>query len=233
MRPKKLASKFIISPSTIRNYETKGLIPAAERSANGYRVYTNLHEAYLACIQAMAPAFGMEITTEVLNLLQQEKPYEALWVVRQQEVALYEEKARLKALIVDIRMYTKENQTRINEKCLTINEVSEVTQVPKSAIRYWEQAGYVTADRDPTNRYRVYSGSHLFKIRLLQLLQNSVYSEDTVHFKQMIASVEHTDLPQILNLAEHIRSYFDQIIESQMRGISYLYPLLRLTQAPE
>ncbi|TVX94679.1 MerR family transcriptional regulator [Paenibacillus agilis] len=232
MRPKKLASKFMISTSTLRNYEANGLIPPAVRSANGYRVYTDLHETYLACIQAMAPAFGMEVTTEVLNELHQGKPSEALWIVRAQEVALYAEKARLEKLIEDIRRYAKKSQIHLNDKWFTIKEVSEMTQVSKTAIRYWEQAGYVTADRDPTNRYRQYTGSHMLKIRLLQVLQNTVYSEDTVYFKQTIVSIDHTDFTRILKLAENIRSYFDTIIESQMRGISYLYPLLQLTKDP-
>ncbi|MBD8499590.1 MerR family transcriptional regulator [Paenibacillus arenosi] len=230
IRPKELASKYMISTSTLRNYEAKGLIPPAERSANGYRVYTDLHEAYLACIQAMAPAFGMEVTTEVLNLLHLEQPYDALWVVREQEVALYKEKTKVEKLIEDIQRYMKESPSVHNDNWFSINEVSEMTQVSKTAIRYWEHAGYVKPDRAPTNRYRQYSESHLLKIRLLQVLQNSVYSEETVHFKQAIALVEYTDLPRIVQLAENIRAYFSQIIESQMRGISFLYPLTQLTQ---
>ncbi len=95
MRPKKMAAKFRISASTIRNYEAKDLIPPAERSSNGYRIYTNQHTAYLSCIQAMAPAFGMEVTAEVLRCLHQDKPQDALWIIREKEVALYEEKEKL------------------------------------------------------------------------------------------------------------------------------------------
>ncbi|WP_028595023.1 MerR family transcriptional regulator [Paenibacillus assamensis] len=233
MRPKKLASTFMISTSTLRNYEAKGLIPPAERSANGYRVYTNLHETYLACIQAMAPAFGMEVTTEVLHSLHQAKPYDALWLVREREVALHEEKMRLDKLIEDIQRYTEGSPALHQEIRLSINEVSEITQVSKSAIRYWEQAGYVTADRDPTNHYRHYNRAHLLKIRLLQVLQNSVYSEDTVQLKQSIASAEHTDSSHLLQLAKNIRSYFNQLIEMQIRGIANLYSLMRLTQTPQ
>lgn len=227
MRPKQMAAKFKISASTIRNYEAIGLIPPAERSSNGYRIYTDQHEAYLSCIQAMAPAFGMEVTAEVLRCLHRGKPNDAMWIIRGKEVVLFEEKEKLDKLIQDIRIYANENKSAYAEKAFNINEASKLTQAPKSAIRYWEQMGYVRADRDPDNRYRQFNGSHLLKIRLIQTLQSSVYSEDTVHFRQAIVAAEHTDLQGILNVAENIRTYLDKVIESQICGISYLHHLIQ------
>lgn len=232
MRPKKMAATFMISASTLRNYEAKGLIPPAERSVNGYRNYTDLHATYLACIQAMAPAFGMEVTTEVLHYLRQDKTHGALWVIREKEVALYEDKEKLEKLIEDIRLQVNENAAPYTKERFTIHEVSELTHVPKSTIRYWEQAGYVTVYRDPQNRYRCYDGAHLLKVRLIQVLQNSVYSEETVKFKQSIATAEHTDLQMLMKIAEKIRTYQDKRIESQMCGISCLHKLIQLTKAP-
>ncbi|MBU7316214.1 MerR family DNA-binding transcriptional regulator [Paenibacillus sp. SM 69] len=232
MRPKKMAATFMISASTLRNYEAKGLIPPAERSVNGYRIYTDLHAAYLACIQAMAPAFGMEVTTEALHYLRQDKTHDALWVIREKEVALYEDKEKLEKLIEDIRRQLNENTSPYPMERFTINKVSELTRVPKSTIRYWEQAGYVIVNRDPENRYRCYDGAHLLKIRLIQMLQNTVYSEETVKFKQSIATAEHTDLQMLMKIAEKIRTYQDKRIESQMCGISCLYKLIQLAKAP-
>ncbi|WP_188889337.1 MerR family DNA-binding transcriptional regulator [Paenibacillus radicis (ex Gao et al. 2016)] len=231
MRPKKLAERFRISASTIRNYEAKGLIPPTERSPNGYRIYTDLHAAYLSCIQAMAQPFGMEVTAEVLRCLHQNKPQYAMWIIREKEIALYEEKEKLERLIEDIRVYSIESKAWCADKLFTIKEASELTQIPKSAIRYWDQAGYVRADRDPANHYRRYSGSHLLKIRLIQMLQSTVYSEETVNFRQSIAAVEHTDLQALVNVAENIRGYLDKILESQMRGILNLYELIQFTKA--
>ncbi|MFF2480441.1 MerR family DNA-binding transcriptional regulator [Paenibacillus sp. NPDC058071] len=231
MRPKKMAERFMISASTIRNYEAKGLIPPAERSSNGYRIYTDLHAAYLSCIQAMAQPFGMELTAEVLHCLHQNKPQNAMWIIREKEIVLYEEKEKLERLIEDIRIYSNEDKSPYAGEPFTIDEASELTQASTSAIRYWDRAGYVIADRDPANRYRQYSGSHLLKIRLIQMLQNSAYSEDTVNFRQSIAATEHTDLQGVMEVAENIRIYLDKILESQMRGISCLYELIQFTKA--
>lgn len=226
MHPKKMAAAFKISSSTLRNYEANGLIPPTQRSANGYRVYTGLHADYLECIQAMAPAFGMVTTTEVLHSVQRNEVHSALWTVREKEVALYEEKGKVERLIEDIRLQASGNQSSYAKERFTIGEVSELTKAPESAIRYWEQAGYVLADRDPANRYRLYGPAHLLKIGLMQALQSTVYSEDTVVLRQSIASADHADLPRILKLAEAIRSYLDKSVEAQMGGIASLHKLV-------
>ncbi|WP_054956810.1 MerR family DNA-binding transcriptional regulator [Paenibacillus dakarensis] len=232
MRPKKMAATFMISPSTLRNYEANGLIPPAGRSANGYRFYTDLHAAYLACIQAMAPAFGMEVTTEVLHYLQRDKMHNALWVIREKEVILYEDKVKLEKLIGDIRLLVKENTFPNAKERLTIKEVSEAMKIPKSTIRYWEHAGYVVADRDPENSYRFYNEGHLLKVGLLQVMQNFVYSEESVKYKRLIAAAEHGDLKCVMKLAENIRTHLDKRIESQVFGVSRLHHLMQLIKTP-
>lgn len=231
-RPKKMAATFMISASTLRNYEANGLIPPAERSANGYRYYTDLHAAYLACIQAMAPAFGMEVTTEVLHYLQRNKTHNALWVIREKEVVLFEDKEKLEKLIEDIRQRLNENTSPFAIVRFTIHEVSDLMKIPKSTIRYWEHAGYVIADRDPNNGYRYYDEGHLIKMRLIQVMQNFVYSQETVKYKHSIAAVEHGDLQSVMQLAENIRRYLDKRIEYQIGGTTRLYNLIQLIKAP-
>ncbi|WP_068775046.1 MerR family transcriptional regulator [Paenibacillus sp. FJAT-26967] len=227
IRPKKLANKFKICANTLRNYETKGLIPPAERSVNGYRMYTELHEAYLACIQALAPAFGMEVTTEVMHSLQKNELDDALWIIREREVMLHREKASLDQLVRELNLYTNENQTYDLNQRFRIHEVSRRTGIPKSAIRYWEKCGLFTAERDPDNEYRLYNEGHLLKIKMIQVLQNSVYSEETVSLKQLIAHVEIQNIMHAMKLVESIRIYQHKTIKLQMRGIYFLYRLIQ------
>lgn len=229
--PQKIAAKFMISPSTLRNYEAKGLIPPAERGVNGYRMFTERHEAYLACIQAMSPAFGMEVTTEALHRLREDKLHEALWIVKEKEVSLYEEKGKLVQLIQEMERYASANGASDTGEWFTIREAAARTGVPKSAIRYWEKAGLLAVQRDPANEYRRYRTPHLFVIRLLQVLQSAVYSETTVKLKQSIAAAEQTDIPQIQELAANILAFLDKVNASQIRGIAYLYRLIRMTKA--
>ncbi|MDQ0724919.1 DNA-binding transcriptional MerR regulator [Paenibacillus sp. W4I10] len=227
MRPKKLANKFMISASTLRNYEAKGLIPPAERSDNGYRMYTERHEAYLACIQAMAPAFGMEVTTEVLHGLQRNELDDALWVVREREVKLHQEKASLEQLVEELNSYADGGKVFDLNQRFRIHEVSRRTGVPKSAIRYWEKSGLFTTERNCDNKYRLYNEAHLLKIKMIQILQSSVYSEETVHLKQSIALLEFQNIEQVIKLAEQIRTYLNKTIKLQVRGLYFLHRLIR------
>ncbi|MEC0243592.1 MerR family transcriptional regulator [Paenibacillus dokdonensis] len=227
IRPKKLANKFMISANTLRNYEAKGLIPPAERSANGYRMYTERHEAYLACIQALAPGFGMEVTTIVLHGLQRNELDDALWIVREREVMLHREKASLDQLVRELNSYADGSQAYDLNQCFSIHEVSRRTGVPKSAIRYWEKSGLFTTERDPDNGYRLYNEAHLLKIKMIQVLQSSVYSEETVNLKQSIALLEFKNIEHAMKLAESIRTYLHKTIKLQMRGLYFLYRLIQ------
>lgn len=227
LRPKKMAATLMLSTGTLRNYEAKGLMPPAERSGNGYRFYTDLHAAYLACIQAMIPAFGMEMTTKALHDLQRDKTHAALWLIREQEIILYEVKKKLERLTEDIRLLGHGTTSPYAKESFTIHEVSALTKIPKSTIRYWERAGYVVADRDPENHYRLYQGSHLLKIRLLQLMQNFIYSEETVESKDMIAAAEPGELPGMLKAAEKIGTELDKRLESQFHGLSRFHHLVQ------
>ncbi|MEC0206570.1 MerR family transcriptional regulator [Paenibacillus lautus] len=228
-RPKRLAEKYGLSSSTLRNYEAKGLIPPADRSSNGYRMYTERHEAYLACIQAMAAAFGMEVTSEVMHCLGRNESDDALWIVRDREVMLHREKVSLDQLVRELKSCSEGSRDNDSNQYFSIHEVSRRTGAPKSAIRYWEQSGLFTAKRDPDNGYRLYNESHLFKIRMIQVLQSSVYSEETVNLKQSIARLELENIEQAMKLSESIQAYLHKTIKLQARALYFLYRLIQTT----
>jgi len=225
LRPKKTAEKFKMSASTLRNYEAKGLIPPAERSPNGYRKYTLQHEMYLACIQAMAPAFGMEVTTGVLHSLLQGEWDKALWIVREKEVILYEEKKKIEQLKTELEQYFYTGRGFSNAKRFSIHDVSLQTGVQKTAIRYWEKDGFFTAERNPENDYRLYNETDLVKVKFIQILQNCVYSEDSVALKQSIKMLDQYNVEEISKLADQVLTYLNKTIRSQMQAMA---PLCRL-----
>jgi DNA-binding transcriptional MerR regulator len=92
LRPAEIANQLGISTSSLRNYEAKGIVPPANRASNGYRVYTKEHAAYFACIVAMSPGFGMEITSAVLTHLQRRELGPALWLINDAQAATHEDK---------------------------------------------------------------------------------------------------------------------------------------------
>lgn len=57
LRPIDIAKKLDVGTSAMRHYEEWGIVPPAKRKPSGYRVYTEVHEAYFLCIRANVPWF--------------------------------------------------------------------------------------------------------------------------------------------------------------------------------
>jgi len=231
LRPKKTAEKFNMSASTLRNYEAKGLIPPSARSANGYRIFSERHEAYLACIQAMSVAFGMEVTTAVLLHLQHKEWDKALWIVRKKEVIFYEEKEKLVALLRELERYADGSKPLDRERLIGIHEASFKTGAPKTAIRYWEKEGMLTVGRNPGNGYRLYDEAGLFKIRLIQALQSCVYSEETAALKRSLKSIDPYRIEEVISCARRLSHHFNKTLMTQMKALGRLCTVMEMEQA--
>ncbi|RDK01019.1 MerR family transcriptional regulator [Paraburkholderia lacunae] len=68
MRIGELAEKTGLAPSAIRFYEQSGLLPAPERSANGYRVYSEMAIGRLRMLQlAQKLGFPLDNLREALG----------------------------------------------------------------------------------------------------------------------------------------------------------------------
>jgi DNA-binding transcriptional MerR regulator len=225
-RPIDIARKLHISTSALRNYEAQGIVPPTKRLSNGYRIYTEEHIAYFECIQAMAPGFGMEVTSEVLRKIQLNDIHAAFWLVKEKEASLYRDK-KVTESTLQILQSQKCDLSKENE-WMTIGEVSEQTRIPRTAIRHWEKIGLITASRDMANGYRKFNGSQLRKILLIRSLRTSVYSLDVVHLKQAIEELDHDNVENAITIAIDTLKYLDKISEVQLRGAHYLYTLCRL-----
>jgi len=64
-----LAQAGHISVQQVRNYEANGLIPKAQRSPSGYRVYTQQHLAALKAVQSMVRVYGEPRTSAIMQAL--------------------------------------------------------------------------------------------------------------------------------------------------------------------
>lgn len=233
MRPIDIARKLNVSTSALRNYEEKGLVPPAHRSASGYRKYTEEHVAYFECIQAMSPGFGMEATTEVLQLIQAGQVDAAFWRVNEIQTNLQQDKQMgIRNLQVLTDAGATENKAEFgnNDEWMTIGEVSARTGLPSSTIRHWEKVGLITSSRDDQNGYRKFNRSHIQKIMLLRTLRPAVYSLTVVELKEAIAQMNACDIEEARKIATDTLRYLDHINREQMRGVHSLYQLCRIVQ---
>ncbi|MFS0558685.1 MerR family DNA-binding transcriptional regulator [Brevibacillus sp. 179-C9.3 HS] len=233
MRPIDIARKLKISTSALRNYEEKGLVPPACRSASGYRMYTKEHVAYFECIQAMSPGFGMEATTEVLRLIQAGQVDAALWRVNEIQTNLQQDKqlaVRNMQMLTDTGATVDKAESGNSDEWMTIGEVSALTALPSSTIRHWEKVGLITSFRDEQNGYRKFNRSHIQKIMLLRTLRPAVYSLSVIELKEAIAQMNASDVEEARKIASDTLRYLDHMNRVQMCGVHSLYQLCRILQ---
>src|SRR5258708_32333952 len=69
LRTSDLALDGHISVQQVRNYEANGLIPQAQRSPSGYRLYTQQHLAALKAVQSMVRGYGWPRTSAIMQAL--------------------------------------------------------------------------------------------------------------------------------------------------------------------
>lgn len=227
LRPIDIAKKLDVGTSALRHYEEWGIVPKAIRKANGYRVYTEVHEAYFQCIRAMYPGFGMGTVRRVMPLLQKNKYIEALWEVNQVQAELFERKQQaLDAVSIlspnNIQDFMKKQQ----KKYYSIGEVEDKLHVAATTLRHWEKEGLITPERNPENGYRLYTGEDMRRILIIKTVQSSVYLLDTV--RDILDKIQHHSLTDARKIVIDALDYMDYQIEQQLRGAYYLYRLIDL-----
>ena len=229
IRPIDIANKLGISTSALRHYESWGIVPPVERAANGYRIYTEEHVAYFACIRAMAPGYGIQLASRVMLLLQRREAEEALWIVNEAQAALHQEKniAEQTMRILDNKELDDiELKLPKKRKLLSIGEVAEQTGVPASAIRHWEKEGLLTPPRDQDNGYRRFSPAQVRQVLLIRTLRIAIYSLDTV--KQVMKQLDENNVENARKIVKESLFYLSQRNHDQIRGAHYLYALCKL-----
>ncbi|MFD4395040.1 TioE family transcriptional regulator [Kitasatospora sp. NPDC058478] len=69
MRPSDLARGHGLSAQAVRNYERDGFLPPAERTATGYRIYTEVHAAALDAYRSLVAAYGHATGGRIMTAL--------------------------------------------------------------------------------------------------------------------------------------------------------------------
>ena len=67
MRPVDLAREHGLSTQAVRNYEEAGILPPADRTVHGHRVYTPRHAQALRAFLALVPGHGHRTATAIMQ----------------------------------------------------------------------------------------------------------------------------------------------------------------------
>ncbi|WP_259392119.1 MerR family DNA-binding transcriptional regulator [Paenibacillus thiaminolyticus] len=133
MRPIDAARRLKLSTSALRNHEAQGIIPPALRAPNGYRKYTDEHLAYLECIAAMAAGYGMEVTSDVMQLLRARDTASALWLMNEVQALLHRDRCLAEEAIRRFELEER-GASDPDSEGMTIGEVAAETGVPRPTL---------------------------------------------------------------------------------------------------
>ncbi|MFF4397357.1 TioE family transcriptional regulator [Streptomyces sp. NPDC001480] len=173
LRPVDLARGHGLSTQAIRNYEEAGILPAADRTPHGYRVYTSLHAAALRAFLALVPGHGHRTATSIMRAVNEDAIEEALRLMDESHAQLLDDRRTLQAVESALRDL---GPTTASEPGDTfIGPLAGKLGLRPATLRKWERAGLVRPRRDPRTGYRVYDDADVRDARLAHQLRRGGY----------------------------------------------------------
>ncbi|MDX2560785.1 TioE family transcriptional regulator [Streptomyces sp. TX20-6-3] len=175
LRPVDLAREHGLSTQAIRNYEEAGALPAAARSASGYRGYTSLHAAALRAFLALLPGHGHRTATAIMRAVNEGAAEEAFRLIDESHALLLDDRRTLRAVENALRDLEPTAATATEPGgapgVTFIGPLAERLGIRPATLRAWERAGLVRPRRDPLTGYRVYDEADVRDARLVHQLR--------------------------------------------------------------
>jgi len=228
VRPIDIARKLGLSTTTIRTYEEMGLIPPVNRSASGYRTYTEEHVAYFICVREMVPGFNMTIISEALQAVMAHQTASAYWIVNKVQADLRKEKTIADNIIKHLYHGNGLKKT-YPQTVLTINDISKETGIPATTLRYWDKVGLISAARSEENNYRIFTAEHIQQALAIYALKLSAMTSRHKYFvdriKDEMNTFDYNDADKIAKIASGIEQNLDRMNRLQIQGIAALHHL--------
>ncbi|WP_433544803.1 TioE family transcriptional regulator [Streptomyces sp. CA-294286] len=173
MRPIDLARVHGLSTQAVRNYEDAGILPAADRTPHGYRVYTALHAGALRAFLALLPGHGHPTASAVMRAVNRGAADEAFRLIDESHAQLLEDRSTLRA--VQSALQDLDPVETPQTGGVFIGTLAGLLGIRPATLRKWERAGLVRPRRDPRTGYRVYDGADVRDARMAGQLRRGGY----------------------------------------------------------
>jgi DNA-binding transcriptional MerR regulator len=178
LRPVDLAREHGLSAQAVRNYEEAGILPSAERTVHGYRIYTPRHAQALRAFTALVPGHGHGTATRIMAAVNEGKVADALALVDESHLRLLEDRRTLSAVETALRDLTAAPEPPAGPRTGAETSVGPLARrlgLRPATLRKWERAGLVRPRRDPRTGYRVYTEADVRDARLAHQLRRGGY----------------------------------------------------------
>ena len=176
LRPVDLARAHGLSTQAVRNYEEAGILPPAERTPAGYRVYTPLHAQALRAFTALVKGHGHQTATAIMQAANQDRVDNALTLIDESHEQLLEDRHTLAAVekaLTDLTRSGPPDPPRSDS--ISVGPLARRLGLRPATLRKWERAGLIHPHRDPRTGYRVYLAADVRDAHLAHQLRRGGY----------------------------------------------------------
>jgi DNA-binding transcriptional MerR regulator len=183
LRTHDLALAGDISVQQVRNYEANGLIPRAQRSPSGYRLYTQQHLAALKAVKSMVRGYGWPRTSAIMQALHRGTLSVALAAIDERHAELASKRLQVEQTLAALRTLAAESVSKprsSHPERLRVGEAAKQVGVRVSALHFWEQQGLLHPVREQHSRYRLYDEQQMRRLRVVALLRDAGYLFDDI-----------------------------------------------------
>ena len=228
LRINELARAAGLSGQQIRNYVDSGLLPPVERSASGYRLFTEDHAEALSVLQRMAEGHGWERTRSIMRAVHAGDVGVALCQLDRSHAELNRERAEMAALLASRGASLGaggESAAQGGRRRLRIGEAADAVGVLASSLRLWERLGLLRPERERATGYRVFDETELHRARIVAMLRQGDYPIPVVRSALDELRAGHTPACVHLELTAREQDLTDRSLR-RLRASATLYAYL-------
>ncbi|GAA1954054.1 TioE family transcriptional regulator [Catenulispora subtropica] len=176
LRPIDLAREHGLSTQAVRNYEDAGILPIAERTPTGYRVYTPRHAQALRAFLALVPGHGHPTATSIMQAVNRAATDTAFRLVDESHAQLLADRRTLQSVEAALRdLAPTLPEPPGDGRDTFVGPLARRLGIRPATLRKWERAGLVHPHRDPHTGYRVYTPADVRDTQLVHQLRRGGY----------------------------------------------------------
>jgi DNA-binding transcriptional MerR regulator len=175
LRPIDLAREHGLSAQAVRNYDSAGILPPAERGEGGHRRYTELHAQALRAFLALRRGHGHQQAVEIMRAAHRGDLDAVYRLIDAAHLALHAERgARAEAATALSHLSTNAPAT-IGGPPLTVGELARRIGVHPATLRMWEAEGILRPERDRITGHRHYGPACVRDAEIARQLRRGGY----------------------------------------------------------
>lgn len=174
MRTVDIARRAGYSVQQIRNLERDGVLPPAERTATGYRIYGETHLRSALAYRALTAGAGPVEAKKIVRAAHRFPSPQVLALLDRAHARLDAERTELGRAEEAAQVIAGEplDDVRASD-AMSVSELAAALGVRPSTLRYWEAEGLVVPDRDPARGTRRYAPAHVRDARIVHQMRKA------------------------------------------------------------